>query len=214
MTQFAPILAADPAPTPLASPWPRAPPPVKLDLRHVSFRYGHRLAVDDVSMPVYANRVTALIGPSGCGKSTLLRIFNRMYERYPHQRAEGKALLDGVNVIGHAVGAGELRARVGMVFQSPMSFAMSIFDNVAYGARLYRDRSRQELNELVERSLRRAALWDEVKAPAASDDEQDAPAPPARAAALRMSCKSGRGSLDGTPPSERRLVRLQLQWDP
>jgi phosphate transport system ATP-binding protein len=135
----------------------------KLQVRNVSFRYGSHLAVEEVSFPVFANRVTALIGPSGCGKSTLLRIFNRMYELYPDQRAEGEILLDGVDLIGPGIASAELRTRIGMVFQAPAPFPMSIYDNVAYGVRLYRRCSRPELDRTVEAALRRAALWDEVK---------------------------------------------------
>jgi phosphate transport system ATP-binding protein len=142
-----------------------APPPKseKFSVRHVSFRYGDKLAVDDVSFPVYANRVTALIGPSGCGKSTLLRIFNRMYELYPEQHADGELLLDGENVLGDAVDLESLRKRVGMVFQAPAPFPMSVYDNVAFGLRLFGHPSRRQLDEAVEQALRRAALWNEVK---------------------------------------------------
>jgi phosphate transport system ATP-binding protein len=135
----------------------------KLSLRHVSFHYGDTLAVDDVSLSIFENRVTALIGPSGCGKSTLLRILNRMYDLYPGQWADGEILLDGENILADGADLARLRTRVGMVFQSPAPFPMSIFGNVAYGLRLYRDYSRQELEGLVEKALRRAALWDEVK---------------------------------------------------
>ena len=139
------------------------PPPEKLSVRHVSFRYGDTLAVEDVSLPIYKNRVTALIGPYGCGKSTLLRIFNRMYELYPSQSADGEILMDGQNILGDETDLSDLRARVGMVFQSPAAFPMSVYDNVAFGPQVYRDYSRKELDRLVERALRRAALWDEVK---------------------------------------------------
>lgn len=148
-------------PTRLASAGP--PPPVKIDARNLSFAYGARRAVEDVSMPIYRHRVTSLMGPSGCGKSTLLRIFNRMYELYPDHHVEGEALLDGVNIIGRAIRGDVLRARVGMVFQQPLPFPMSVYDNVAYGVRLYADHPRRRLDEVVESALRRAALWDEVK---------------------------------------------------
>jgi phosphate transport system ATP-binding protein len=142
-----------------------APPPTseKLSVRHVSFRYGEKLAVDDVSFPIYANRVTALIGPSGCGKSTLLRVFNRMYELYPDQHASGEIFMDGENILGDDVELAWLRKRIGMVFQAPAPFPMSVYDNVAYGLRLFHDYNRRQLARAVESALRRAALWDEVK---------------------------------------------------
>ncbi|MFI4933811.1 MAG: phosphate ABC transporter ATP-binding protein PstB [Caulobacterales bacterium] len=142
---------------------PSAPPTEKLSVRHVSFRYGDDLAVQDVSLPIYENRVTALIGPSGCGKSTLLRIFNRMYERYPGHRAEGEIVMDGENILADEIDISNLRARVGMVFQSPAPFPMSIYDNVAFGLRVFHDPGRKELDLRVEKALRRAALWDEVR---------------------------------------------------
>ena len=107
--------------------------------------------------------MTALIGPSGCGKSTLLRTFNRIYSLYPEQRADGQILLDGQNVLSPSIDVNELRARVGMVFQKPTPFPMSIYDNIAFGIRLYEKLSRSELDDRVEEALRKAALWDEVK---------------------------------------------------
>ena len=107
--------------------------------------------------------VTAMIGPSGCGKSTLLRVLNRIYALYPGQRAEGEVILDGENILDKKVDIGTLRTRVGMVFQKPTPFPMSIYDNVAFGVRLYESLSRQDLDNRVEESLRGAALWDEVK---------------------------------------------------
>ena len=143
---------------------PDGPPPtVKLSASHISFRYGKQLALTDVSMPLYENAVTAIMGPSGCGKSTLLRVFNRMNELYPEQRVEGEILLDGHNVLARGVDVGRLRATIGMVFQQPAPFPMSIFDNVAFGIRLYERIPRSELNDKVEAALRKAALWDEVK---------------------------------------------------
>jgi len=138
-------------------------PAVKLWASHISFRYGKQLALTDVSMPLYENAVTAIMGPSGCGKSTLLRVFNRMNELYPEQRVEGEILLDGHNVLARGVDVGRLRATIGMVFQQPAPFPMSIFDNVAFGIRLYERIPRSELNDKVEAALRKAALWDEVK---------------------------------------------------
>jgi len=135
----------------------------KLSVRHLSFRYGRVLAVDDVSFPVYAHKVTAVIGPSGCGKSTLLRALNRMHDLYRDQRVEGEVLLDGENMLRPEIEGHHVRSRIGMVFQTPTPFPMSVYDNVAFGPRLYRSYSRGAMDELVETTLRRAALWDEVK---------------------------------------------------
>jgi phosphate transport system ATP-binding protein len=140
-----------------------APETVKLSIRNLDFHYGAKQALFGVNVSFAANAVTALIGPSGCGKSTLLRTLNRIYSLYPGQRATGQVLLDGEDVLGPRVDVAALRARVGMVFQKPTPFPMSIFDNVAYGVRLYEKLSRAELAGRVEDSLRRAALWDEVK---------------------------------------------------
>ena len=136
---------------------------VKLSIRNLDFHYGAKQALFGISVSFAANAVTALIGPSGCGKSTLLRTLNRIYSLYPGQRATGQVLLDGEDVLGPRVDVAALRARVGMVFQKPTPFPMSIFDNVAYGVRLYEKLSRVDLAGRVEDSLRRAALWDEVK---------------------------------------------------
>ena len=140
-----------------------APETVKLSLRDLNFYYGAKQALFDVNVAFAANSVTALIGPSGCGKSTLLRTLNRMYSLYPGQKATGQVLLDGEDILGPRVNVASLRARIGMVFQKPTPFPMSIFDNVAYGVRLYEKMSRPDLAIRVEESLRRAALWDEVK---------------------------------------------------
>ncbi|HEY9212623.1 MAG TPA: phosphate ABC transporter ATP-binding protein PstB [Ancylobacter sp.] len=137
-------------------------PDIKLDVRHVSFRYGDQLALDDVSLPIHAGKVTALIGPSGCGKSTLLRVFNRMPDLYEDQHVEGAVLLDGVDILGHDVDVLTLRRRIGMVTQKPSPFPMSIYDNVAIGMRLNEELDRAALDARVEDALRRAALWDEV----------------------------------------------------
>ncbi|MBP2159260.1 MULTISPECIES: phosphate ABC transporter ATP-binding protein PstB [Asticcacaulis] len=142
------------------------PPPADslvLECRKLDFYYGTHQALFGVDLPVKRNAITALIGPSGCGKSTLLRTINRIYDLYPGQRAEGEILLDGENILGPKVDVTSLRARVGMVFQKPTPFPMSIYDNVAYGVRLHQSKSKAEMDELVETSLRRAALWDEVK---------------------------------------------------
>ncbi|WP_430426149.1 phosphate ABC transporter ATP-binding protein PstB [Phenylobacterium sp.] len=136
---------------------------VKLQIKDLNFFYGQKQSLFDVSVSFAANAVTALIGPSGCGKSTLLRTLNRMYSLYPGQKATGQVLLDGVDVLGPRVDVAALRARIGMVFQKPTPFPMSIFDNVAYGVRLYEPMSKPDLAVRVEESLRRAALWDEVK---------------------------------------------------
>ena len=135
----------------------------KISVRNLRFYYGEQLSLRDITIPFYAQIVTALIGPSGCGKSTLLRALNRIYELYPHQRAEGEAILDGVNILSPDQDLNLLRARVGMVFQKPTPFPMSIYENIAFGIRLYERLPRQELDGRVETALRRAALWDEVK---------------------------------------------------
>ncbi len=135
----------------------------KITARNINFYYGETRTLKDVSLVIRERRVTALIGPSGCGKSTLLRIFNRMYAIYPKQRAEGEILLDGSNVLDPKYSINRLRTKVGMVFQKPVPFPMSIYDNVAYALRHYEDFSRAEMDERVEQSLRGAAIWDEVK---------------------------------------------------
>jgi len=136
---------------------------IKLDIQDLDFFYGKTRALKSVSMSVARNSVTALIGPSGCGKSTLLRTLNRMYALYPGQAATGRIMLDGDDILRSGVNLAMLRAKVGMVFQKPTPFPMSIYDNVAFGVRLYENLSRAEMAERVEESLRRAALWDEVK---------------------------------------------------
>ena len=139
------------------------PETVKLSIRDLDFFYGGKQALFGVNVSFAANAVTALIGPSGCGKSTLLRTLNRMYSLYPGQKATGQVLLDGEDILGSRVNVAALRARIGMVVQKPTPFPMSIFDNVAYGVRLYEKMSKPDLANRVEESLRRAALWDEVK---------------------------------------------------
>jgi phosphate transport system ATP-binding protein len=139
------------------------PDKVKLDVRDLDFFYGANQALKAVTIPFAANAVTALIGPSGCGKSTLLRALNRMYALYPGQRATGTIMLDGEDILGRGVNLPMLRARIGMVFQKPTPFPMSIHDNVAFGVRLYENLSKADMDARVEDSLRRAALWDEVK---------------------------------------------------
>ncbi len=142
---------------------PPGTPPVKIEVRHLDYYYGERRALHDVSVRLYANRITALIGPSGCGKSTLLRVFNRMFELYSDQRVEGEVLMDGRSILAPEVDAAALRARVGMVFQRPTPFPMSIFDNVAMGIRINEAPPEDEVAARVEDALRHAALWDEVK---------------------------------------------------
>jgi phosphate transport system ATP-binding protein len=136
---------------------------VKIEVRNLDFFYGKTQALKSVSVPFSRNRVTALIGPSGCGKSTLLRTLNRMYALYPGQRAEGEILMEGENMLGSRMDLARLRSRIGMVFQKPTPFPMSVYDNVAFGVRLYENLSNAEMHDRVEESLRRAALWDEVK---------------------------------------------------
>jgi phosphate transport system ATP-binding protein len=136
---------------------------IKLSMRHVNFYYGEKQALFDNTIDIAKNKVTALIGPSGCGKSTHLRLYNRMYSLYKGFRAEGEMLMDGVNILGPKVPAMQLRHRVGMIFQKPTPFPMSTFDNIAYGLRLHTNSSRNDIKVKVEKALRRAALWDEVK---------------------------------------------------
>jgi len=135
----------------------------KVSLRRLNFFYGENRALKDISLPLYQNKVTAFIGPSGCGKSTLLRILNRMYDLYPNQRAAGEVLFDGEDILSPKQDLNLLRARIGMVFQKPTPFPMSIYENIAFGMRLYEKLPKSELDGRVETSLRRAALWDEVK---------------------------------------------------
>ena len=136
---------------------------IKLHVRDLKFFYGKHEALHGVTLPVLNKGVTAMIGPSGCGKSTLLRALNRIYALYPGQRAEGEVLLDGVNILDRKVDVAQLRSRIGMVFQKPTPFPMSIYDNVAFGVRLYESLSKPDMDVRVEESLRKAALWDEVK---------------------------------------------------
>src|SRR5205085_7521995 len=135
----------------------------KVLIRNIDFYYGTFKALKNVTMPLHDKRVTAFIGPSGCGKSTLIRVLNRMYELYPGQRATGEVIVDGENILAPGVDLNLLRARIGMVFQKPTPFPMSIYDNVAFGIRLYERLPHHELDDRVESALRRAALWDEVK---------------------------------------------------
>ena len=136
---------------------------VKISVRHLNFYYGNHQALFDNNIEIYRNRVTAVIGPSGCGKSTHLRIYNRIYQLYREQRAEGEILIDGQNILDPATDLLELRRKVGMIFQKPTPFPMSVFDNIAYGLKLHYKLKRSEIADRVEESLRGAALWDEVK---------------------------------------------------
>jgi len=134
----------------------------KLVVRNLNFHYGSFLALKDINLDIPEKMVTAFIGPSGCGKSTLLRTFNRMYQLYPKQKATGEILLDGENILGPKQDLNKLRAKIGMVFQKPTPFPMSIYDNIAFGVKLYESLGRHEMDERVEWALRKAALWGEV----------------------------------------------------
>lgn len=138
-------------------------PAPKVAVRALDFFYGKNHALKNITLSLRTNKVTAFIGPSGCGKSTLLRVLNRMYDLYPGQRAEGEVLLDGENILHPAIDVNALRARVGMVFQKPTPFPMTIYENIAFGIRLYEKLSRADMDARVEEALRGAALWDEVK---------------------------------------------------
>ncbi len=135
----------------------------KVQVRDLNFYYGKFHALKNISLDIARNQVTAFIGPSGCGKSTLLRTFNKMYQLYPDQRAEGEILLDGENILTDKRDVSLLRARVGMVFQKPTPFPMSIYDNIAFGVKLFENLSRSEMEERVQWSLTKAALWNETK---------------------------------------------------
>ena len=135
----------------------------KISVRALNFYYGQTHALKNVTLPLRKKQVTAFIGPSGCGKSTLLRVLNRMYDLYPGQRAEGEVMLDGENLLGPGFDVNLLRSRVGMVFQKPTPFPMSIYDNIAFGVRLYEKLPKSEMDARVEGALKRGALWNEVK---------------------------------------------------
>jgi phosphate transport system ATP-binding protein len=139
------------------------PAEIKMDLAAMSFYYNKFRALNEINMQIPGKKITAIIGPSGCGKSTLLRSLNRMNDLIPRSRVEGEIRLDGTNIYSPGVDVVDVRRRVGMVFQRPNPFPMSIFDNVAYGPRLYGVSRRNELTEIVEKSIKQAALWDEVK---------------------------------------------------
>ena len=132
-------------------------------MRGLNFYYGKTHALKGVDLSLYEGQVTAFIGPSGCGKSTLLRVLNRMYDLYPGQHAEGEVMLDGENILSPSFDLNLLRSRVGMVFQKPTPFPMTIYENIAFGVRLYEKFPKSEIDARVESALRRAALWTEVK---------------------------------------------------
>ncbi|MDO9054779.1 MAG: phosphate ABC transporter ATP-binding protein PstB [Gallionella sp.] len=135
----------------------------RVTVRDLNFYYGKAQALNNINLDIAEKKVTAFIGPSGCGKSTLLRTFNRMYELYPKQKATGSIVLDGKNILDKNQDLNKLRAKVGMVFQKPTPFPMSIHDNIAFGVKLYQSLNKHDMEERVEWALRKAALWDEVK---------------------------------------------------
>jgi phosphate transport system ATP-binding protein len=135
----------------------------KISVRHLDFFYGKQQALFDNTIDYHQNKVTAIIGPSGCGKSTHIRAFNRIFALYREQRATGEIVLDGSNILSSSMDVLEVRRRIGMIFQKPSPFPMSVFENIAYGLKVHYRLSRSELHERVEDALRRAALWDEVK---------------------------------------------------
>ena len=136
---------------------------IKMDVRDLNFYYGKFQALKNINLQIAEKKVTAFIGPSGCGKSTLLRVFNRMYELYPEQRAEGEVSVDGENILTSREDVALIRAKIGMIFQKPTPFPMSIYDNIAFGVKLFEKLSRSAMDERVEWALRKAALWNEVK---------------------------------------------------
>ncbi|MGK2946184.1 MAG: phosphate ABC transporter ATP-binding protein PstB [Candidatus Malihini olakiniferum] len=138
-------------------------PNYKIQVRNLNFYYGKFHALKDITLDIAINQVTSFIGPSGCGKSTLLRTLNKMYQLYPEQRAEGDILLDGNNILTEKQDVALLRAKVGMVFQKPTPFPMSIYDNIAFGVRLFEKLSRAQMDERVQWALTKAALWQETK---------------------------------------------------
>src|SRR5207253_5908000 len=148
---------------PEAMPEAVARTPTKIAARHLDFYYGRFQALKDIDLEIAERKVTAFIGPSGCGKSTLLRTLNRMYSLYPGQRAIGEVVFNGRNILDSGIDLNELRAKVGMVFQKPTPFPMSIYDNIAFGVRLYENLAQREMDERVEWALTKAAMWDEAK---------------------------------------------------
>jgi phosphate transport system ATP-binding protein len=137
--------------------------PVRVSIRALNFFYGTNRALKDIALDLPEKRVTGMIGPSGCGKSTLLRVLNRMFDLYPGQRATGEVMMDGLNILAPGIDLNALRSRIGMVFQKPTPFPMSIYENIAFGVKLHERLTRAEMDARVEWSLTRAALWAEVK---------------------------------------------------
>ena len=138
-------------------------PKIKISARNLNFYYGKFHALKDINLDIPEKQVTAFIGPSGCGKSTLLRIFNRMFELYPEQRAEGQLTVDGENLLDKSKDVALIRAKIGMVFQKPTPFPMSIYDNIAFGVKLFENLGKADMDDRVEWALKKAALWSEVK---------------------------------------------------
>ncbi len=161
MTTNPPPDLAPPRPAATTSPSPDVP--AKISVRGLSFHYGAQQALFDNSLDIPAGRVTAIIGPSGCGKSTHIRVYNRIFELYRDQRATGEVWLDGENILAPGVDVIELRRRVGMIFQKPTPFPLTVYENLAYGLRLHYRVKGAELDDRIESALRAAALWDEVK---------------------------------------------------
>jgi phosphate transport system ATP-binding protein len=137
--------------------------PTKIAIKDLKFFYGDNMALKGITLPLYDRHVTAFIGPSGCGKSTLLRVMNRMYDLYPGQRAEGEVVFEGENILSPDQDLNLLRSRIGMVFQKPTPFPMTIYENIAFGVRLYEKLPKADIDIIVEQALRKAALWNEVK---------------------------------------------------
>ena len=135
----------------------------QISIRNLNFYYGKAIALKNINLDIYKGKVTAFIGPSGCGKSTLLRTINRMYDLYPGQRAEGELIVDGKNILDKDVDTIDLRAKVGMVFQKPTPFPMSIYENIAFGVRMHEKLTRNQMDDRIEWALTKAALWGEVK---------------------------------------------------
>jgi phosphate transport system ATP-binding protein len=162
-TQTAPLRHAMPRPEARPGNASAEIPKAKLEVKALQFYYGAYQALKDITLNIAERRVTAFIGPSGCGKSTLLRTFNKMYALYPEQRAQGEILMDGENLIESRQDVSLIRARIGMVFQRATPFPMSIYDNIAFGVRLFERLMKRDMDERVEWALTRAALWDEVK---------------------------------------------------
>ena len=180
---------------------PAAPP--KLEVRDLDFYYGGFHALKRVNLEIPERHVTAFIGPSGCGKSTLLRTFNRMFELYPEQRAEGEIIMDGSDLLKSKEDVSLIRAKVGMVFQKPTPFPMSIYDNIAFGVKLFESLPRVEMDERVEWALKKAALWTEVKDKLGQSGASRRSSGP-RAAASRRCCAASTACTSSIRSSGRR----------